>query len=80
MEKRTQSFAGATESGVMEKKFFQQLRRDFKKQGFPVEKVAEGRYECRHPKNDKLLLVALNGRNNYLVRSVKGLYSVQEKA
>lgn len=79
MTTKTQSFAGKTTSFVMAKKEFQNLRRDFKKQGCEVVKVSEGMYEFRHPKNDKLLLVALNGSSNYLIRCVEGLFSVEPK-
>ena len=79
MTNKTQSFAGKTTSFVMGKKEFQNLRRDFKKQGFEVAKVSGGMYELRHAKNDKLLLVALNGSQNYLIRCVEGLFSVKPK-
>jgi hypothetical protein len=75
----TRSFLNKTTSFLMAKKPFQNLRRDFKKQGFTIDKADNGMYELRDKKTDKLLLCAANGYNGYLIRCVEGLFSVNEK-
>lgn len=73
------NFAGKTITMTMQKQAFQDLRKDFKKQGCDVKKVGQGHYEFRHHKTEKLLLVGLVGNHNYLVTCVEGLFSVKPK-
>jgi hypothetical protein len=79
MTTQTRSFLNKTTSFLMGKKPFQNLRRDFKKQGFTIDMADNGMYELRDKKTDKLLLCAANGYNGYLIRCVENLFSVNEK-
>ena len=56
---------------LMAKKDFQQLRNDFKAQGFPVLKIDSG--YILHL-GDTLLLKAMNGSRGYLVRYKADLF------
>ena len=62
-------------SCIMAKKDFQNLRKDFKEQGFNVVKIPDG-YECHH-NNGMLLLRAMNGSRGYLVRHIEGLFTIE---
>lgn len=53
------------------KKVVQQMIRALRDAGLTVEKKGM-KYECRH--NGELLFMALNGRNNYLVRMREDLF------
>lgn len=69
------NFVDKTITRVFSKKDFQQLRTDFKAQGFSVNKTEdEEGYELKL-KDGRLLLKALKGNNGYLVRMVHNLLS-----
>ncbi len=67
-------FAEETTSSIWTKKNFQEMRKDFKAQGFDIKKTADGNgYELKI--GDLLLLKAMNGSSGYLVTHVKTLFA-----